>query len=306
MKLNIENCAKNGSEGTKAWALDELVRNLKEMRDRSNAGDMQAAVTEFFEVFRFSDNQMDPSPIRAAVEAAQPEAVGEQIMALAHRWAQATYCKALGQPFEDFDAIQKEMRSLFASAPTPTESQPAEADERSEREAFEAWANEDFYSGLADIGDTWNEGRENYTDFAHHMAFHAWQARALSAPTAPAQAEPVHWRALLDPAQRPHKLQTRHHVVGFTSYKACEEFVASELDMNGWRYTIEPLYNRPACATPPTAASDAERLDAERWRAFIGLDYEFRAEWATNLSLAPVLTKWVDNRIDYLRAEERK
>lgn len=43
--------------------------------------------------------------------------------------------------------------------------------------------------------------------------------------------------------------------------------------------------------------SDAERLDAARWRAFIGLDYALRAEWATNLSLAPILTKWVDNSI---------
>ena len=74
MRLNIENCARNGDEGAKAWALDELVRNLKEMRDRSNSGDMQAAVTEFFEVFRFSDNQTDPSPVRAAL-AAQPGAV---------------------------------------------------------------------------------------------------------------------------------------------------------------------------------------------------------------------------------------
>lgn len=56
-----------------------------------------------------------------------------------------------------------------------------------------------------------------------------------------------------------------------------------------------------ALATPPSAAtpepSDAERLDAARWRAFIGLDYALRAEWATNLSLAPILTKWVDNSI---------
>ncbi len=66
MRLNIENCANNGCEDSKAWALDELVRNLKELRDRSNAGDMHAAVSEFFEVFRFNDNQMDPSPIRIA------------------------------------------------------------------------------------------------------------------------------------------------------------------------------------------------------------------------------------------------
>ena len=85
MRLNIENCARNGDEGVKAWALDELVCNLKEMRDRSNAGDMHAAVTEFFEVFRFSDNQTDPSPVRAAVQAAQPEAVPVEYLIRA-RW----------------------------------------------------------------------------------------------------------------------------------------------------------------------------------------------------------------------------
>lgn len=65
MKLNIENASHSDDDGVRSWVLDELVRNLKELRDRSNAGDMEAAVTEFFEVFRFNDNQMDPSPIKA-------------------------------------------------------------------------------------------------------------------------------------------------------------------------------------------------------------------------------------------------
>ena len=34
--------------------------------------------------------------------------------------------------------------------------------------------------------------------------------------------------------------------------------------------------------------------DAARWRTFISLPYEIRAEWACNLSLATVLTQWVD------------
>ena len=62
---------------------------------------------------------------------------------------------------------------------------------------------------------------------------------------------------------------------------------------------LEPgtdLYATPQSAATPEP-SDAERLDAARWRAFIGLDYALRAEWATNLSLAPILTKWVDNSI---------
>jgi len=42
------------------------------------------------------------------------------------------------------------------------------------------------------------------------------------------------------------------------------------------------------------AELDAARRDAERWRTFIGLGHEIRAEWAANLSLAPVLTSWVD------------
>lgn len=57
MRVNIENCAKTGNARNKSWLLDELVRNLKEVRDRVAAGDM-AAVAEFFDLFRFNDNQM--------------------------------------------------------------------------------------------------------------------------------------------------------------------------------------------------------------------------------------------------------
>ena len=64
MRVNIENAASSRDASLTPWLLDELVRNLKEMRDRSNAGDMQAAVTEFFEVFRFNDNQTSPAPIK--------------------------------------------------------------------------------------------------------------------------------------------------------------------------------------------------------------------------------------------------
>lgn len=56
MRVNIENIAKIGSSRDKAWALNELVRNLKELRDRTNAGDM-AALDEFFALFVFNDNQ---------------------------------------------------------------------------------------------------------------------------------------------------------------------------------------------------------------------------------------------------------
>jgi hypothetical protein len=59
-----------------------------------------------------------------------------------------------------------------------------------------------------------------------------------------AQLKTEHWRAVLAKHQRPSQLHTRLHVVGFRDYKACEGFVASERDMNGWHYTIEELVLR--------------------------------------------------------------
>lgn len=41
-------------------------------------------------------------------------------------------------------------------------------------------------------------------------------------------------------------------------------------------------------------AADSVLEDAARWQTFIALPYATRAEWASNLSLAPVLTQWVD------------
>jgi hypothetical protein len=43
------------------------------------------------------------------------------IMALAHRWALATYNKALGKPFEDFDEIQKALQAAIEQAMGPGE-----------------------------------------------------------------------------------------------------------------------------------------------------------------------------------------
>lgn len=37
-----------------------------------------------------------------------------------------------------------------------------------------------------------------------------------------------------------------------------------------------------------------ESQDAERWRTFISLPYEIRADWAVNASLVPVFRDWVD------------
>ncbi len=44
------------------------------------------------------------------------------------------------------------------------------------REAFEAWADKMFYQGLASVSDTWSDSRGGYMDYAHHMAYLAWQA----------------------------------------------------------------------------------------------------------------------------------
>lgn len=45
------------------------------------------------------------------------------------------------------------------------------------------------------------------------------------------------------------------------------------------------------------AERDALQADANRWRMFISLPYRIRREWASNLSLSPVLTEWVDNAL---------
>ena len=55
-------------------------------------------------------------------------------------------------------------------------------------------------------------------------------------------------------------------------------------------------------AAPSAPPSESDKEDAERWRAFIGLEYQVRAEWAANLSLVPVLISWVDS----LRAARAK
>lgn len=49
-----------------------------------------------------------------------------------------------------------------------------------ERERFEKWAREQFYSGLACPSDSWSDERKTYNDPAHHMAFCAFRS-ALSA-----------------------------------------------------------------------------------------------------------------------------
>lgn len=47
-----------------------------------------------------------------------------------------------------------------------------------EREAFEKWARDDFYSGFADIAG--DRVGTSYRDMAHHMAWYAYQAGRAS------------------------------------------------------------------------------------------------------------------------------
>src|SRR5689334_19431369 len=48
-----------------------------------------------------------------------------RIETIAHRWAHAAYCKALGKPFEDIDAIKKELHAALAAA---LSTEPGEAE----------------------------------------------------------------------------------------------------------------------------------------------------------------------------------
>lgn len=66
--------------------------------------------------------------------------------------------------------------------------------------------------------------------------------------------EPVHFRALLADDQRPQQLNSAMHVCGFRDRHTAENWVASKLDFDHWRYTLEPLY----------AEGDMRALMAER------------------------------------------
>ena len=87
---------------------------------------------------------------------------------------------------ERIQALELEVRQLteqiagLRHAPTPqADSQPAQV--LDERVAFEVWARDTFYSGMADVADS-RKG-SSYSDMAHHMAWYAYQAgRAARAP----------------------------------------------------------------------------------------------------------------------------
>lgn len=56
MQLNIENAIGFGKKGELKWVLEELVRNLKELKKRTDKGDM-TAITEFFDIFVFNEEK---------------------------------------------------------------------------------------------------------------------------------------------------------------------------------------------------------------------------------------------------------
>ncbi len=56
MQLNIENAIGFGKKGELKWVLEELVRNLKELKKRTDKGDM-AAIDEFFDIFVFNEEK---------------------------------------------------------------------------------------------------------------------------------------------------------------------------------------------------------------------------------------------------------
>lgn len=77
--------------------------------------------------------------------------------------------------------------------------------------------------------------------------------------------EPVHWRAILAADQVPHQLKTSMHIVGFLNKGSADQFVAEQLDFQGWRYALEPLYAHPAphpSLTRPSVPEGWEQVEA--------------------------------------------
>ena len=72
-------------------------------------------------------------------------------------------------------------QALAAPTPPAPEALQAAGQEQDERAAFEIWADNVFYNGLASVSDTWNDETGRYFDAAHFMAWKAWQARAALA-----------------------------------------------------------------------------------------------------------------------------
>lgn len=82
------------------------------------------------------------------------------------------------------------------------------------------------------------------------LLIQAAKVTARAALSSAPAGEPVHWRAVLDPAQVPHELRPDRHCVGFRNKRSAEQWIAERLDFDGWRYSLEPLFTAPE---PPAA-----------------------------------------------------
>jgi hypothetical protein len=57
--MNLENCLRNELSPNLDWLRNQLIGHLKEVRDRSRKGEMASVLHEFFNLYRFDDNQLD-------------------------------------------------------------------------------------------------------------------------------------------------------------------------------------------------------------------------------------------------------
>lgn len=153
--------------------------------------------------------------------------------------------------------------ALIADTPTRAEPSPAEGDERAHNAAGLA----DMLRGIAD------EHSIELTDLARRALDEA--ANLLSQPQPKGLTiTPLEEQQMFDD-WCPYKGNPDPRVV--------------------WAAAIEAVNGMQLQATQAPAPGADDARDAARWRTFIGLDYAIRSEWAANLSLAPVLTQWVDN-----------
>lgn len=68
--------------------------------------------------------------------------------------------------------------------------------------------------------------------------------------------EPVHWRAVLSTEDVIHEPDPRKHIAGFSSLSAADEWISAKHNIEGWNYSLEPLYAHPAPAQPAVAVPE--------------------------------------------------
>jgi hypothetical protein len=58
MRMNLEHCLRCELPPELDWLREQLVRHLKELRDRARAENAVAVLHEFFNLYRFDDNEI--------------------------------------------------------------------------------------------------------------------------------------------------------------------------------------------------------------------------------------------------------